>query len=237
MTTIQGSISTLVNNANAMFETLGYISTNVANLNTNGFKAQRFETYLNVDGTLEGKLRTDYSKGDLVRTARDLDIGVDGPGFIPVTKKDGTVAYTKDGSFAVNAEGYIVTGDGWLVADGIKIPANYEKLKIKTDGTVTILKTNDTTFEKIGKIPIVTFNNPEGLEKIEGNKVKQTTGSGKAVLTENPSCIKQGMLEKANVNVYAYVNDTLKLNGSLISSTRLVKIIDEIYRQSINLRQ
>ena len=237
MTTLQGSISKLVTNANTMFESYGYISTNVANLNTNGFKAQRFETYLNVDGSLEGKLRTDYSKGDLMRTSRDLDIGIDGVGFIPVTNKDGKVAYTRDGSFAVNAEGYIVSSDGWLVADGIKVPANYEKLKIQPDGTVNVLKSNDTTFEKIGKIPLVSFNNPEGLKKLEGNKLEQTNESGKATLIADYSSIKQGTLEKANVDVFSYVNESLKLNGSLIASTRLVKVVDDIYRQSINLRQ
>ena len=237
MTTLQGSISKLVTNANVMFDSFGYISTNVANLNTNGFKAQRFETYLNVDGSLEGKVKTDYSKGDLVRTAKDLDIGIDGAGFIPVTNKNGTIAYTRDGEFAVNAEGYLVSSDGWLVADGIKIPANYEKLKIQTDGTVTVLKKNDTTFETIGKIPLVSFNNPEDLKKLEGNKVEQTKDSGKATLIADTTSIKQGMLEKANVDVFSYVNESLKLNGSLIASTRLVKVVDEIYRQAINLRQ
>lgn len=237
MTTLQGSISKLVTNANVMFDSFGYISTNVANLNTNGFKAQRFETYLNVDGSLEGKVKTDYSKGDLVRTAKDLDIGIDGAGFIPVTNKNGAIAYTRDGEFAVNAEGYLVSSDGWLVADGIKIPANYEKLKIQTDGTVTVLKKNDTTFETIGKIPLVSFNNPEDLKKLEGNKVEQTKDSGKATLIADTTSIKQGMLEKANVDVFSYVNESLKLNGSLIASTRLVKVVDEIYRQAINLRQ
>jgi len=237
MTTLQGSISKLVANANTMFESFGYISTNVANLNTNGFKAQRFETYMNVDGSLEGRLRTDYSKGGLVRTARELDIGIDGAGFIPVTSKNGTVAYTRDGAFAVNSEGYMVTSDGWLVADGIKLPANYEKLKIKTDGTVTVLKKNDNTFETIGKIPLVSFNNLEGLKKLEGNKVAPTSESGKATLIADNTSIKQGTLEKANVDIFTYVNESLKLNGSLIASTRLVKVVDEIYRQSINLRQ
>lgn len=237
MTTIQGSISKLVTNSNAMFETLGYLSTNVANMNTNGYKAQRFETYLNVDGTLEGRLRTDYSKGDLVRTGHDLDIGIDGQGFIPVTSKDGTVAYTRDGSFTVNSEGYIVTPDGWLVGDGIKLPANYQKLKIDTDGTVNVLKTNDTTFEKLGKIPLVSFNNPEGLKRLEDNKVAPTEDSGKPTLIADNTSIKQGTLEKSNVDVFTYVNENLKLNGSLIASTRLVKVIDDIYRQAINLRQ
>lgn len=237
MTTIQGSISKLVTNANAMFEAFGYISTNVANLNTNGFKAQRFETYLNVDGSLEGRLRTNYSKGDLVRTANDLDIGIDGAGFIPVTSKTGSIAYTRDGSFAVNSQGYLVTPDGWLVADGIKLPANYDRLKIQPDGSIEVLKTNSTTFEKLGKIPLVSFNNPEGLKSIEGNKVVPTSASGKATLIADHTSIKQGMLEKANVDIFSYVNESLKLNGSLIASTRLVKVVDEIYRQSINLRQ
>ncbi len=237
MTTLQGSISKLVNNSNAMFESFGYISSNVANINTNGFKAQCFETYLNVDGSMEGKLRTDYSKGDLVRTAEELDIGIDGAGFIPVTSKEGRVAYTRDGSFAVNSEGYIVTSDGWLVADGIKIPANYQKLKIQLDGTVSVLKKTGSTLEKIGKIPLVSFNNPEGLKKIEGNKVEETQKSGKATLIADHSDIKQGTLEKSNVNIFSYVNESLKLNGSLIASTRLVKVVDDIYRQSINLRQ
>jgi len=237
MTTLQGSISKLVNNSNAMFESFGYISSNVANLNTNGFKAQRFETYMNVDGSLEGTLRTDYSKGGIIKTGKDLDIGIDGAGFIPVTKKDGTVAYTRDGSFAVNSEGYMVTSDGWLVADGIKLPANYDKLKIQPDGTVNVLKSNDSTFEKIGKIPLVSFNNPEGLKKIEGNKVQPSNESGKATLIADHTSIKQGTLEKANIDIYSYVNESLKLNGSLIASARLVKVVDEIYRQSINLRQ
>ncbi len=237
MATFQGSISKLITNANTMFDAFGYISTNVANLNTNGFKAQRFETYLNVDGSLEGKIRTDYSKGGLMRTGRDLDIGIDGAGFVPVTSKNGSIAYTRDGSFAVNAEGYIVSSDGWLVADGIKVPANYNKLNIKTDGTVTVLKTNETKWETIGKIPLVIFNNPEGLNKLEGNRVTETSQSGKATLLADNNSIKQGTLEKANVDIFAYVNDSLKLNGSLISSTRLVKVLDDLYREAINLRQ
>jgi len=237
MTTLQGSISKLVGNASTMFEAFGYISTNVANLNTTGYKAQRFETYLNVDGSLEGRVRTDYANGGLMKTGKDLDIGIDGPGFIPVTAKNGDMVYTREGSFALNSEGYLVSADGYLVADGIKVPANYYKLRIQTDGTMNVQDTAESSWRKIGKIPLVTFSNAEGLQKLEGNKVKESAESGKAMLLVNNSSIKQGTLEKANVDVFAYVNDSLKLNGSLISSTRLVKVIDDLYRESINLRQ
>ena len=237
MATIQGSIAKLLVNSNAMFESLGYLSTNVANMNTNGYKAQNFETYLNVDGTIGGRIRTDYSNGSLVRTGKEFDIGIDGPGFIPVTDKNGSVAYSRDGSLSVNAEGYLVSADGWLIADGIKIPANYEKLKIQTDGTISVLKTVGGSFEKLGKIPLVFFNNPEGLEKLEGNKVSPTESSGEPTLLTESACIKQGMLEKSNVDVYTYVNEGLKTNASLIASTRLVKVFDTLYREAINLRQ
>lgn len=237
MSTIQGSIEKLLINSTAMFETLGYLSTNVANLNTNGYKSQNFETYLNVDGSIGGILRTDYSNGVLIKTGKDLNIGIDGSGFIPVTDKNGSIAYTRDGSLAVNSEGYLVSADNMLIGSGIKIPANYEKLKIKTDGTVTVLKTKSGTFENLGKIPLVFFNNPEGLKKLEGNTVIPTEKSGEPTLLTESVNIKQGMLEKSNTDLYTYVNESLKLNGSLIACTRLVKVFDTLYRESINLRQ
>lgn len=237
MTTIQGSIDKLLINSTAMFEALGYLSTNVANLNTNGYKAQNFETFLNVDGSVSGRIRTDNANGSLVRTGKELNIGIDGPGFIPVTDKNGSLAYTRDGSFAVNSEGYLVSADGWLIGEGIKIPANYEKLKIQTDGTVTVLKDKVGAFEKLGKIPLVYFNNPEDLKRLEGNKVQPTEKSGQPTLLTDTASIKQGMLEKSNVEIYTYVNEGLKINGSLIASTRLVKVFDTLYREAINLRQ
>ena len=88
-----------------------------------------------------------------------------------------------------------------------------------------------------GKIPVVVFQNPEGLEIAEGNTVKETEGSGKPELLLGHAKIRQGMLERGNVDGYALVNETIKLNGSIISSTRVIKILDEIYKESINLRQ
>lgn len=237
MTTLNGMISRLGENSMAMFESLGYISTNIANYNTTAFKAQRFDTYLNPDGSLEGTARTDYARGSMMVTLRPLDIAIDGAGFIPVTNKKGDTSYTREGSFAVDAKGYLVSSDGWMVADGIKIPPNYEKLKISPEGNVEILSKKGLEFKKVGKIPLVSFNNPEGLKILEGNKVVPTEKSGKACLITDHASIKQGKLEGSNIDIYAFVNETLKINGSLITSTKYLKFIDEIYRQSINLRQ
>ncbi|EKE03981.1 MAG: Flagellar basal-body rod protein FlgG [uncultured bacterium] len=237
MTTLQGIISRSVDNATKQFETLGYITTNVSNYNTVGYKTQRFENYLMENGRLEGTLRTDYSNGMFYATKKPLDVAIDGAGFFPVIQKNGLVAYTRDGSFTVNSEGYLVTKDNAIVGDGIKIPPEYHKLKIAPDGTVTVISARDIEPEVVGKIPVVIFNNAEGLKSIEGNNLIATNESGNPTLVKDHSRIKQGNLERSNVNIVNCVDDVLRLNASLISSVRLIKIVDEFYRQSINLRQ
>jgi len=237
MTTIQGIISKSVDNATSQFETLGYITTNVANYNTVGYKNQRFENYLQENGNIQGKLRTDYENGVFMTTKKPTDLAIDGPGFFPVTRSDGLVAYTRDGQFLINSAGYLTTSDGFLVGSGIKIPENYQKLKIAPDGTVSIIPDRDTPAQVLGKIPVITFNNPEGLKSIEGNKLVATTESGSPMLDKDNQEIKQGNLEKSNVNLYNAVNDVLRLNASLIASVRLIKVVDDLYNQSVNLKQ
>lgn len=235
MNTLQGIISRSVDNANKQFEVLGYVTTNVSNYNTVGYKTKRFENYLVENGRLEGTVRTDCSNGVFYATKQPLDVAIDGPGFFPVTKKDGQVAYTRDGSFQVNSAGYLVTGDGSMVGDGIKIPENYQKLKIDSDGTVRVILDRDVEAKTLGKIPVVIFPNPEGLQSIEGNKLVATNESGKPTLQKENLSIKQGNLERSNVNMFTSVDEVLRINASLISSTRLIKLVDDFYRESITL--
>jgi flagellar basal-body rod protein FlgG len=237
MNNLQGIIARSVDNSTVQFDSLSYITTNVANYNTIGYKNQRFENYLMSAGRIEGTVRTDYSNGLLYATRRPLDVAIDGPGFIPITKKDGSPAYTRDGSFKVNKEGYLVTQDDFIVGDGIKIPYVYHKLKIKPDGEVTVMKDKGDLEETVGKLSLVVFNNPEGLKSIEGNKVVSTDKSGPAILLSEHKNIKQGNLERSNTDLFVSVNDVMRLNASIISSTRLIKIVDDIYTKSINLKQ
>ncbi len=236
MTTIQGSISKLVDNSNAMFESLGYISTNIANYNTNCYKSQRFETFMNPGGAIHGAVRIDHRAGDHMATHRELDVAIEGAGFIPVTGKNGETAYTREGSFAVNSEGYLVSAGGLLVGSGIKLPATYKRIKINTDGLVFVLEEKEAEFKKIGKIPLVAFKNPEGLEIAEGNVFRTSEKSGEPELIVNHTKIKQGKIERANFDPFTFINETLKINGSILSSARFIRIMDQMYRESTNLR-
>ncbi len=237
MTTLQGLIRRGIINTNMQFERLGYISNNIGNLNTNAYKSVRFEQILDENGYLDGVVRYDYKQGSFMRTSRPLDVCLTGPGFIPVTSPNGDVQYTRDGSFKIDKDGYIVTNDGYLVGDGIKVPINHEGLRIKQDGTVMIIKKGHTEYETLGKIPVVQFQNPEGLKPVEYNKVIATEESGEPRLIKEHSYVAQGGLERSNANYIGNVNEVLRLNSSMIAGTRLIHVIDDMYQKSINLTQ
>lgn len=237
MTTLQGLIRRGIINTNAQFERLGYVSNNVSNLNTNAYKAVRFEQILDEQGYMDGEIRYDYKQGAFLRTERPLDVCLMGPGFIPVTSPNGDVQYTRDGSFKLDKDGYIVTNDGFLVGDGIKVPMNHEGLRIKQDGTVLVIQKGHTTHEVLGKIPVVQFQNQEGLKPVEYNKVVPTSESGEPKLLKDHDYVAQGGLERSNVDYIGNINEILRLNSSMIAGTKLIKIVDEMYQRSINLTQ
>ena len=212
-------------------------SFSIGNLNTNAYKSVRFEQLLDENGYLDGELRYDYSQGAFMRTSRELDVALTGPGFIPVTSPNGDVQYTRDGSFKLDKDGYIITNDGYLVGDGIKVPVNHEGLRIKQDGTVMIIQKGHTEHQILGKIPVVQFQNPEGLKSAEYNKVVPTQESGEPMLLKDHNYIAQGGLERSNADYIANVNEVLRLNSSMIAGTRLIHVIDDMYQKSINLTQ
>jgi flagellar basal-body rod protein FlgG len=223
-------------NANKQFESLENISLNVANYNTTGYKAKRFEQYINSAGTLSGTVRVDTAKGDLMLTKNPLDIGVEGFGYIPVTQPDGTTAYTRDGSFTLSNKGMIITNRGDVVGEGITVPINYKQIHIKPDGTVQVQLNHESGFSTIGKIDLVRFANPEKLTAIGENKLLPSKESGEPQLDQD-SLIKQGMLERGNVNIYTQVEQVLRLNAGLISNMRIIKFTDDLYTKAINLKQ
>jgi flagellar basal-body rod protein FlgG len=223
-------------NASKQFQSLGSISNNIANFNTSGYKAQRFEQYLTSDDRMESSLRVDTSKGLAMITKRELDVSVDGFGYIPVTQPDGVVAYTRDGSFALNSEGFIVNNRGDIVADGIKVPINYQEIQIQKDGEVRVKVSGSQDFKPVGKITLTRFANPEALKSLGYNKLAPTEASGQPML-DTDSKVNQGTLERSNVSVHAQIDQILRLNASLISNIRIIKFADELYRQSVNLKQ
>jgi len=237
MKNLQGIIRKCLNNTTTQFDRLGYVANNFANYSTTGYKNVRFEQMLQEDGYLTGAIRTNYSQGSMHITSNPYDVAIDGEGLIPVVSPEGEIQYTRDGSFKKGKDGYLMTNDDWIVGEGIKIPTNSYKLTIKPDGTVTSMPSANDPEQVIGKIPLVQFANYEGLAQGTNNKMKATQDSGDAVLVKNHSALAQNTLEMANINVFDSVSDMLRINASMIASMRLVKVADDMYNKSINLRE
>ncbi len=237
MATIHGIINKGVVNAELQFEKMGYVSTNVSNYNTNGYKTVRFEQMLDENGYLKGYERTDFSQGAVQRTAREFDVAIQGTGFIPVTSPNGDVTYTREGSFRLDKDGYLITNDGYLVGDGIQIPINYDNLQIKSNGDVEVFSNDGTQRELLGTIPLVNFQNPEGLKKADNNKFYLTAESGEPVLVKNHSKFKQGSIEVTNIDMLTEVNTILRLNASMLASFKVMQTINDMYSKTLQLNQ
>ncbi len=239
MYNLQGLITKNISNASSMFERLSYVGTNFANYNTNGYKNIRFEQILSDDGLVNGVKRTDYTQGGMKLTGNQYDVALKEEGFIPVVSQDGEVGYTRDGSFKRGKDGYLMTNDNWIVGAGIKLPANLYKFQIKPDGKVYSYESpQDSKGKCLGTIPVVRFDCPEGLQQdTHGNRVFATSESGEPQLIKNHNMIAQNYLETSNTNIYSSVNDMLRLNASMLASMSILKLADDLYNKSINIRE
>lgn len=237
MYNMQAVVRKNINNTTMQFERLGYIANNIANYSTVAYKTNHFEQILREDGFVDGAIRTNVQKGSIRVSSNPYDLAIDGEGYIPVVSQDGEVQYTRDGSLKRGANGYLVTVDDWMVGDGIKIPANSYKIEIKPNGDVINYDDAGSLPEKIGTIPIVQFDSPENLEQGHNNKMVVTSDSGEAHIVKENQHIKQYATEVSNTNIYDSMNELMRLNTSMIASMNLMKVADDMYNKSINIRE
>ena len=208
---------------------MSVVSNNLANANTVGFKRDRasFEDLLyqqvrqpggssSQETQLPTGLQTgtgvrvvatskQFAQGNMQQTGNALDIAVNGRGFFEVLLPDGSPAYTRDGSFQVNAQGELVTNSGYPLQPGMQIPEGAQSITIGNDGTVTVQIAGQPTPQQVGTLTLTDFINPAGLQAKGENLYLETAASGPA---QNGSpglnglgTLQQGALESSNVNV------------------------------------
>jgi flagellar basal-body rod protein FlgG len=208
---------------------LDAITHNLANVATNGYKRSRavFEDLLyqnlrqsGAPSTAETQLPTglqlgsgvrtvatsrNFSQGALTQTGNQLDMAINGQGFFQIQMPDGGTAYTRDGSFQVDAQGQLVTSNGYLLSPSITVPPNAQSVTVGRDGVVSATLPSATAPTVLGQLQLAGFMNPAGLEPRGGNLFTETAASGTAQ-TANPGSnglgvLNQGAVEGSNVNV------------------------------------
>ncbi|ADJ29051.1 flagellar basal-body rod protein FlgG [Nitrosococcus watsonii] len=234
------------------------ISNNLANVNTTGFKrdravfedllyqtvrqpgAQSSQNTLLPSGLMLGTgVRTVateklFTQGGLTQTGNSLDMAIQGRGFFQVLMPDGSLAYTRDGTFQIDANGQLVTSSGYPVQPGITIPQSALSVTVGSDGIVSVLMPGDGTPVQAGNLQLADFINPAGLQPTGNNLFKETAASGVAQTgipgLNGIGTLVQGALEGANVNVVEELVNMIETQRAYEMNSKAISSTDEMLR-------
>lgn len=235
---------------------MAVIANNLANVNTTGFKRDRavFEDliYQNIrqvgaqssqDTTLPSGLALGtgvrtvstqklHTQGNIVQTKNSFDLAIQGRGFFQVLHPDGSIVYTRDGSWSLDSEGQIVNANGYPLEPAVTIPANTLSVTVGSDGVVTAMISGNTAPTQIGTVELADFINPMGLEAIGDNLFRETASSG-TVTTSTPGqdglgTIIQGSLESSNVNVVEELVNMIETQRAYEMNSKAISTTDEM---------
>ncbi len=236
---------------------LDNIANNLANSSTAGFYSRRLQfsdlVYQNVImpgaastqqttiaaglqiglGTMPGSSEVVQTQGNFSPTGNPLDLAIQGLGFFQVTLPSGQIAYTRAGSFHLDATGNIVMANGTPLQPSITIPANATTVTIGSDGTVSVTQAGQTAASQVGSIQLAMFPNPGGLNSVGNNLYLATTASGDPIVgapgsAEGVGTLQQGMLEQSNVDVVAEFVNMIVAQRSYESNSRVVTSADQM---------
>ncbi|MDR3415009.1 MAG: flagellar basal-body rod protein FlgG [Nevskia sp.] len=235
---------------------MNVISNNLANVNTTGFKRGRaqfqdllYQNYGQVGaqtstqtqspsglllgtGVHIGSTENLFDQGNLQQTNNNLDVAINGRGFFQVQQPDGSLGYTRDGSFQVNSQGQLVTAAGYQVQPGITIPQGAQSVTISADGIVDVQLAGQSAPQQVGTLTIADFINPSGLQAKGGNLFTETAASGTPT-TGNPGLnglgtLVQGSIESSNVNVVEEMVNMIETQRAYEMNSKAISTVDQM---------
>lgn len=209
---------------------------NIANLSTPGFRASRLDSVERASGGVEiGGVTRDPSPGPTQITGRALDVA-SRDGFFRVALDDGSVAFTRDGHFGLNANGEVVTASGARLQPPVTVPPGAHNITVNSDGTVFATLSTGSAPSQIGTIEVVRFTNPDGLESIGNNLLRETPASGLPSAVPPLPELESGALQGSNVDLVTEQVNLLmnrnafeaNLNAFRVQSDMLGELLDLI---------
>ena len=242
---------------------LDVVANNLANVGTSGFKKSRavFEDLVyqtlrqpGAQSTQQTQLPTGlqigtgvrpvaseriFTQGNLTQSGNQLDVAINGQGFLQVALPDGTTAYTRDGSLHQDGQGQLVTSSGYPLAPAITIPSNAQTVTIGTDGTVTITHQGQAAATQVGTIQLANFINASGLEAKGENLYVETAASGTPT-TNTPGSnglgtLKQGYVETSNVNVVEELVNMIQTQRAYEINSKAIQTSDQMLQRLAQL--
>ncbi len=258
------ALSTSATGMSALQTKLDVTANNVANSQTAGFKRGRAEFQdliyqtMRAPGANTGAdtrapiglqvglgvrvsgTSVDQAQGELQQTGNQLDVAIGGRGFFALQSPDGELAYTRNGSFHLDAEGRMVNSDGYALASEIVVPPDATSVAIGSDGIVTAQVGDGGESVELGQIELANFANPGGLQAQGKTLFTETEASGAAILgapgADGTGELTQGIIELSNVNVVEEMIDLISGQRAYEVNSRVVQAADEMLQQTANLR-
>ncbi len=242
---------------NAQQTNVEVIANNIANINTTSFKRARaeFTDLLYQTERLHGvptrsgeaavpeganlglgvrttAIRNLHSQGALTQTTNKLDLALDGRGWFQVQGPENEVLYTRAGAFNTNAEGQIVTAEGYLVQPAMTVPQNTVEIVVNQSGQVYARIDGQTQLRELGQLQISNFANEAGLTPLGGNLYRESTASGAAVtgVAGDPGFgkIHQGYLEASNVDPVKEITQLITAQRAYEMNSKIIQAADEM---------
>jgi flagellar basal-body rod protein FlgG len=257
------ALYTAASGMNAQQDNIDNIAHNLANVNTVGFKKSRVEfedlVYQQIKapgsptstsgeaptgmelglGTRPVSTARDFATGNLRATSGPLDLAIEGRGFFQVTLPDGQTAFTRAGALQMNAEGLLVTPEGYPIEPQISIPPNATSISIAKSGIVSVALPGQTATQEVGTIELASFQNPAGLMALGGNLFTTTTASGEPTTgvpgLDGLGTVAQGFLEESNVSVVEEMVNMILGQRAYEANSRVVRTADEMLSQVNNM--
>lgn len=241
------------------------ISNNLANMSTTGYNTRRAEfadlhyqqmqrpgTINASDGTVlptgvqlglgvrPSSVSVMLSQGSLAATGGDLDIGIEGNGYLEITLPDGRSAYTRDGGLKRTGDGLIVTSDGYPVAPDITIPSDARSISINAEGEVYAYFVDQVQPQLLGQFNLAGFTNPKGLEAIGSNLFLETPASGPSAVSapgqDGLGVLRQGYLEDSSVDPVREITDLIKAQRGYELNSKVISAADQMMGAMVQIR-
>lgn len=251
------ALSVAATGMDAQQTNLEVIANNIANINTTGYKRARAEFSdllyqseraqgvpnranqaivpegANIGlGVQTSAVRNIHTQGELTHTENDLDIAIVGRGWYQIQTPDGQTLYSRAGAFNKNAQGQLVTIDGYAVVPNITFPADVSETKISRTGQVMVRIGNSPDFTEIGQLTTANFVNEAGLQPLGDNLFAQTAASGEPIVAapEDPGFgyLKQGYLETSNVDAVREITDLISAQRAYEMNSKVITTADEM---------
>jgi flagellar basal-body rod protein FlgG len=241
------------------------VANNLANMSTTGYNARRADfadlhyqqvarpgTVAAEDGSMlptgiqvglgvrPAAVSVVLAQGALAQTGGDLDLAIEGRGYLEVTLPSGTPAYTRDGALKRSAEGLVVTADGHQVAPGITIPPEARSVSVNAAGEVWAYFADRVQPELLGQITLAGFPNEKGLEAIGGNLYLESPASGAAAPgapgTDGLGTLRQGYLEESAVDAVREVTELIKAQRGYELNAKVITAADQMLAATTQVR-